>query len=150
MLVEMEIKMRDFLQRCFNVIWSNIFLAIYIAIWLFIVGDFWFIPTNSAAFGYAVLSFYLILPVCALVVNLVYGMREDSIKYYLPFFFGVMEILGGFLSFQLANIVANGKWNTWNTPDLEMGLYSFVPALQGLVIGLVIRWIRRRMAVKKK
>ena len=80
----------------------------------------------------------------------VYGMLEDSIKYYLPFFFGVMEILGGFLSFQLANIVANGKWNTWNTPDLEMGLYSFVPALQGLVIGLVIRWIRRRMAVKKK
>ena len=146
----MEIKMRDFLQRCFDVIWGNIFLAAYIVIWLFLVAYFWFIPSNTDAFGYAVLSFYLALPICAFVVNLVYGMREDSIKYYLPFFFGVMEILGGFLSFQLANIVANGKWNTWNTPDLEMALYSFVPALQGLVIGLLIRWIRNKMAAKKK
>lgn len=142
--------MRDFLQRCLEVIWRNIFLSVYIAIWLFIVAYFWFISSNTDAFSYAVLSFYLVLPICSFIVNLVYGIKDDSIKYYLPFFFGVMEILGGFLSFQLANIVSNGKWNTWNTPDLEMSLYSFVPALQGLLIGLLIRWIWKRAAAKRK
>lgn len=146
----METKMREFLWKCFEIIRHNIFLVAYAVIWLFIVAYFWFISSNTDAFGFAVLSFYLALPVCAFVVNLVYGMREDSLKYYLPFFFGVMEILGGFLSFQLSNIVSNGKWNTWNTPDLEMALYSFVPAVQGLVVGLIIRWIRRRMASNRK
>lgn len=142
--------MKDLLQRCLGVMRRNIGLVVYFVLWVVIVGGFWFTTTNSDAFGYAVIAFYLVLPVLSFAVSIVYGIGEDTIKYYLPFLFGVMEILGGFLSFQLSNIISNGKWNTWNTPDLEMSLYSFIPAVLGVAIGMLIRLIRRKMASGKK
>lgn len=146
---EVESDMEDLLRRCLDAMRSNIGLVVYFIIWCVLVGGFWFMKSGPNAIDYAVIAFYFVLPVTSFVIAIVYGMREDTLKFYLPFLFGVMEILSGFFSFQLANIIANGEWNTWNTPDLEMGLYSFIPALLGLLIGLLVRLVRKKIAAKR-
>lgn len=141
--------MKDLLKKYLEILRRHIVLVVYIVLWAVMAGCFWLMETNADAFAYSVIWFYLALPICSFVVAIVYGAGNHSIKYFLPILFGILETLGGFFTFQLANVIANGKWNSWNIPDLQMSLYSLIPALVGLLIGMAVRMIRTKNASRR-
>lgn len=137
--------MKEKINKILGFLYDNLGIAIYTLIWLGIVIYFWLKISGPAAIGgYVLISFYFVLPLASFAVAIYYGAGKDRIKYYIPLICGVFEVMGGFVTFQFANIISNGRWNTWNTPDLVMGLYTLVPALVGLGIGSFIRFIRKK------
>lgn len=141
---------KEKINKALDFVYDNIGLAAYIVVWLILIITFWVSVRGTEAFGYTVIAFYLIYPVSSIAVGVFYGMGERRIKYILPVICGLLEMLGGFFTFQCANIIANGRWNTWNTPDLQMALYGFIPALFGLAIGVLVRFIRKKIISKRK
>lgn len=141
--------MKEFLKKCLEILRRHIVLVVYFLIWLIMVGCFWLMETNADAFGYSLIVFYFILPLCSLAAAIIYGVGQSRIKYFLPFVFGILETLGGFFTFQLSNVLYNGKWNSWNVPDLQMCLYSFIPAAVGLLIGFAARMIWRKVIARR-
>ncbi len=137
--------MKEKINKILGFLYDNLGIVLYTMVWLGIVSYFWIEVSGTEAFGFTLISFYLVLPLASLAVAVYYGAGEDRIRYYIPLICGVFEVLGGFFTFQFANMVSNGRWNTWNTPDLVMGLYALVPALVGLGIGMLIRFIRKKV-----
>lgn len=137
--------MKEKINKILGFLYDNLGIVLYTMVWLGIVSYFWIEVSGTEAFGFTLISFYLVLPLASLAVAVYYGAGEDCIRYYIPLICGVFEVLGGFFTFQFANMISNGRWNTWNTPDLVMGLYALVPALVGLGIGMLIRFIRKKV-----
>lgn len=137
--------MKEKINKILGFLYDNLGIVLYTMVWLGIVSYFWIEVSGTEAFGFTLISFYLVLPLASLAVAVYYGAGEDRIRYYIPLICGVFEVLGGFFTFQFANMISNGRWNTWNTPDLVMGLYALVPALVGLGIGMLIRFIRKKV-----
>ena len=137
--------MKEKINKILGFLYDNIGIVLYTLFWLGIIIYFWLKVSGTEAFGYTLISFYLALPLASLAVGVYYGAGEDRIRYFIPLVCGVFEVLGGFFTFEFANMISNGRWNTWNTPDLAMGLYTFVPALVGFGIGLLIRFIRKKV-----
>ena len=81
------------------------------------------------------MAFYVLLPASALVVSVMYGAGDIRIRFIIPVILGGLEMLLGFLTFDLANLMSNGKWNSWNGPDWTLCLFSLLPALLGLAVG---------------
>lgn len=129
-------------NKILGFVYDNLGMVLYILVWLGIVIYFWLEVSGTEAFGFTLISFYLVLPLASLAVAVYYGAGEDRIRYFIPLICGAFEVLGGFFTFQCANMVSNGRWNT---PDLVMGLYTFIPALAGLGISLLIRFIRKKI-----
>jgi len=137
-------KMKEKINKILGFLYDNLGMVVYTLIWLGMVLYFWLKVSGTEAFGYTLLTFYFALPIASLAVAVYYGMGEDHIKYFMPLICGAFEVMGGFFTFQFANMISNGRWNTWNMPDLVMGLYALVPALVGLGIGSLIRFIRKK------
>lgn len=137
--------MKEKINKILGFLYDNLGMVLYTLVWLGIIIYFWLEVSGTEAFGFTLLSFYFILPIASFVVAIYYGAGEDRIRYFIPLICGAFEVLGGFFTFEFANVIANGRWNTWNAPDLVMGLYALVPALVGFGIGLLIRFIRKKV-----
>lgn len=142
--------MKEKINKILDFLYDNLGLVLYTLVWFGIVIYFWCKVSGTEAFGYTLIAFYFALPLASLAVAVFYGAGEERIKYLIPVICGAFEVLGGFFTFQFANMIANGRWNTWNTPDLVMGLYALVPALVGLGIGSLIRLVRKRIGKKNR
>lgn len=141
--------MKEKISKILGFLYDNIGIVLYTLVWLGLIIYFWLKVSGTEAFGYTLISFYLVMPLASLVVAVYYGAGEDRIRYFIPLICGAFELLGGFFTFEFANMISNGRWNTWNTPDLGMALYTFIPALVGYGIGLLIRFIRKKVGKQK-
>lgn len=78
--------------------------------------------------GYCVLFFYMIMPFTSLIVSLIISMKRGYLFWFYPIFVGLCGLVIPFLVF-----------GTFNVADL---FFAFFPALVGLAIGLIIRFIK--------
>ncbi len=123
----------------------NVGLIIYLVVWAALFCWFWLgqrILTGNEAI-YALGAFYVFLPASALVVSVMYGLGREKIRYVVPIMLGLLEMLLGFLTFELSNIISNGKWSSWNGLDWSLCLFSLVPSLLGVAIGEVCRRVKQ-------
>ena len=116
---------RRFRRHTFTVAAISAFVTILAALFLW---SFFISPSD--AMGYALLSLYLILPLSSLVCSLLLGLREHWIKWTAPVLFALLASLLPLLVF--------------GTTDLMYFLVSIVPGIVGLLIGQLIRFVRRR------
>lgn len=131
--------MRKVLER-------NVGLIIYLVVWAALFCWFWL--GKSALEGnemvYSLIAFYVLLPASALVVSVMYGAGESRVRFIVPVILGGLEGLLEFLTFNLANAVANGKWSGTGGFSWELCLFSMVPSLIGVIIGGVSRHLKRK------
>jgi len=135
---EMRENMKERLEK-------NVGLIIYLVVWAALFCWFWLgqrILTGNEAI-YALGAFYVLLPASALVVSVMYGGGGGKFRYIIPIILGLLEMLLGFLTFDLANILSNGKWNLWNNLDWSLCLFSLVPSLLGVAIGEVSKKMKK-------
>lgn len=128
-----------------RVLEKNVGLIIYLVVWAALFCWFWLgqrILTGNEAI-YALGAFYVLLPASALVVSVMYGLGRGRIRYIVPIILGLLEMLLGFLTFELSNIISNGKWSSWNGLDWSLCLFSLVPSLLGVAIGEISRRIKQ-------
>lgn len=142
--------MKEKIDKVLDFLYDNLGMVIYVAVWMAMIWFFWEKVSGSDAFGYGLFTLYLIFPICSLVVALYYGLGERKFKFYLPLICGVLEMMIQFCTFDLANRLSVGKWTLPDWTDLQLSLYSLIPALVGLGIGSLIRYIRKTKVVKKK
>ena len=120
-----------------KVLEKNVGLIIYLAVWAALFCWFWIgknALTSSEAI-YSLMAFYVLLPASARVVSVMYGAVDIRIRFIIPVILGGLEMLLGFLTIDWANLMSNGKWNSWNGPDWTLCLFSLLPALLGLAVG---------------
>lgn len=128
-----------------QVLEKNVGLIIYLVVWAALFCWFWLgqrVLTGNEAI-YALGAFYVLLPASALVVSVMYGLGRGRIRYVVPIILGLLEMLLGFLTFELSNIISNGKWSSWNGLDWSLCLFSLVPSLLGVAIGEISRRIKQ-------
>lgn len=142
--------MKERIDKIFDVLYEHIGLFFYVLLWIILVGFFWVKLSPGDAFGYSVLTFYLVLPIASLAVGIYYGMKKTRFRYAIPVLCGLFEMFGGFFTFQFKNMISNGRWNSWNTPDLQMSLYGIIPALVGLIIGILLHMFIKKLRKRKK
>lgn len=118
-----------------------IIAAVYLVIWTVLLITFWTMQPADAM-GYALLAFYLVLPVTTLVLSVAIG-RDDAFgrsRWLVAIVFGVFFFALTQLTFTLANILSN-PGTSW-VPELE-DLLGFVVgagiSLVGIAIGRAIR-----------
>ncbi|MDR1663779.1 MAG: hypothetical protein LBR83_02525 [Clostridiales bacterium] len=87
--------------------------------------------------GFAVLTFYMIMPVVSFVNALILGLKNAYRKWLYPIVFGA-----------LAFVI---PWVIFGAPDIFCLFFSFIPAEIGLGIGVLIYKARtRKMTGKRK
>ena len=88
--------------------------------------------------GYALLAFYLVLPVTTLVISVFIGRDESwsGSRWLMMLFFGVMYMLGPFATFSMANSLA---FDHRNLPQLTDMLPGILCSAVGIGIGALIR-----------
>lgn len=116
---------RRFRRHTFTVAALTAFVTILVVLFLWSL----FIDPGDVM-GYALLSFYLILPLTCLVCALLLGLREHWIKWLAPVLFAALALLLSLLVFR--------------TTDEIFFFVTFVPGLAGLLIGQLVRFVRRR------
>lgn len=114
---------------------NNVGLIIYLVVWAALFCWFWLGSVSGNEMIYSLGAFYVLLPASALVVSVMYGAGNSRIRHTIPIILGGLEMLLGFLTFNLANVLANGKWNDWNELDWSLCLFSLVPSMLGIAIG---------------
>lgn len=101
---------------------SFITVSIIILLW----GFFLMRPGDEMA--YSLLCFYLFLPISALISSLLIGKSESKIKWCVPFLFGAVGAVLPFLIF--------------GTFDIIFLIFAFIPAVLGLTVGLIVKYIK--------
>lgn len=105
----------------------GITLCIFLAIFLWgILG-----LKSGDEMGYCFLNFYLIMPLTSLIMGIILGIKNAYLNFLYPIVFG------GF-GFVIPGLVFRSSW------DLFASFFSLLPALLGLLIGLLIWKIRTR------
>ena len=99
---------------------------------------FWTVDDNCGM-GFAIMTFYMLIPVGSLLVTTAVAARGAGRAWVLIPLFGALQVLTGWLTYDLANTLAFGHWNM---PDLEMALVPMAFAVIGYGIGK--RIARRR------
>ena len=93
---------------------------------------------RSLDFKYGVLSrgsSHLVLPASAFIISVLYGQSDHRAIYLLTLFFGMMELLGCYLSFIHVSLTDIEKILA---PSSEIALYGVLPSLLGVMIGQYI------------
>lgn len=118
-------------------------LAGYTAIWMISVLLFWITPISDDPIAYSFLDFYLLLPLSTIVASFIIGhdKRWGWLKWVVPVFFGVMFMLAEYLTFSLANMLAN---ETINAPEFTMVLIGMVISLVAMGLGAFVQTRLRR------
>jgi len=110
------------------------FLPIYLFLLLLIVLEviFW-LNKNDFSLGYGILTYYILFPLCALIISIIYGRKTDNNKkYLLVLLFGSTTMFFQYTTYSLANMIS---FNKINLPYISMFLlYGFI-SLIGIIIG---------------
>ena len=103
---------------------------------------FW-LGSGSDAMGFALLVFYVILPVTALAASLAAGLRDywGKLKWLLPLVFALVYIVTDYATFLVANNILTGKINP---PRFDLCWLGAAASLAGLGLGCLIRWIKKK------
>ena len=141
--------MKEKIDKVLDFLYDNLGMVIYVGAWVAMVWYFWAKVSGSDAFGYGLFTLYLIFPICSLAVSLYYGMGERKLKFYLPLVAAVLEVMIQICTFDLSHRLLVGKWDLPDFSDLQLALYSLIPALCGLGIGSLIRYLRMNRRVKR-
>lgn len=115
-------------------------IVIYSLIWLICVIVFW-ISGDDCGLGYGLLVFYAILPFTTFVASYFCGRRESKWKWFVAAFFGFMEVMACWFTFDLANMIA---FKHWNMPNWGMAVGIMILSAVGLILG----HIRRKKNIK--
>lgn len=115
----------------------------YLVIWAVSVLFFWLGADPSDAMAYALLVFWLVLPVTTFVISVFIG-KDDGwahSKWLMLLFFGVMYMLAEWGTFSLANGLAFDKTGL---PDLTAMLPGLLCSAAGLGAGTLFRAVKHR------
>lgn len=128
---------------------SKIILVVsYLVVWALLIVLFWCFLDPGDAMGYALLAFYVVLPVITIIISFFIG-KDDSWanwRWLMMLFFGIMYMLAQYATFSLANMAAFAKINYPDLSDLPPGI---ICSAVGLALGSAVRALLKRKALKK-
>lgn len=149
----MEETYLGYLEESTNVVKSKekfsklILILVYIGIWAFSVMFFWLFTAPSDAMAYGLVFQWIIMPVTTFIVALLIGKRNyfGRKKWFAPIIMGVMFMLNGYATFDMANMTAF-KVVRW--PDFSFGFAGLIIAAAGVGIGELVRRIIEKKKLK--
>ncbi len=119
---------------------TKLFLVIsYLVIWALSIIIFW-LGGNYDAMGYALVAFYLVLPVSTLVISFFIGKDEGwaHTKWLMLLFFGFMFMLAPYATFSLANMTT---FEQFYLPDITAALPGIICSAVGMAVGTLVKRI---------
>lgn len=110
----------------------------YLVIWAGCLILFWFGTEPDDAMGYALMVFYLILPITTLVISIFIGKDTgwSNFKWLMLLFFGFMFMMAGYATFSLANTISFGNVHM---PELTAMIPGIIVSALGMLIGTLIK-----------
>lgn len=108
---------------------------IYMVIWSLYILFAWSKTHPGQIIEVSLFILYLVLPASAFIISVLYGQSDHRAIYLLTLFFGMMELLGCYLSFIRVSLTDIEKILA---PSSEIALYGVLPSLLGIVIGQYI------------
>lgn len=133
-----------FLEESTNVVRSKnrlakiILTAVYLGIWALGLFVYWVLMSPSDVMGFALMFFWLLLPVSTLTVSLVIGRNDywGKSKWLAVLAFGGMHMLAEFGTFKVGTMMAFGRIQA---PSWELFLAGAATAAAGMGIGKLLR-----------
>ena len=133
-----------FLEESTNVTRSRdrlakiILTAVYLGIWALGLFVYWVLMSPSDVMGFALMFFWLLLPVSTLTVSLVIGRNDywGKGKWLAVLVFGGMHMLAEFGTFKVGTMMAFGRIQA---PSWELFLAGAATAAAGMGIGKLLR-----------
>lgn len=149
--ITVEQNYMEYLEESTNTVKSREKLAKLIlvlstlVIWAVAVAVFWLVIDGSDAMGYSLVFTWVLLPVTMFVVSLITAKRGffGRFKWLEPVIFGIMYMLSGYVTFDVANMTA---FKTVRWPDFGMLPVGIAVSLAGIGAGLLIK----KLSEKKK
>lgn len=122
-----------------------ILIAAYLGIWAFALIVFWVFMSPTDALGYALVFFWMILPVATIVISFLIGKNNyfGELKWLLTIAFGLMHMLAEYATFSLANMIAS-NFDRIHLPDFQMMLIGAFFSAVGMGIGVLIHHIKSK------
>ena len=115
---------------------ENIWMIIYLLICAICIIDFWMGGADDdGAPGFAILWFYIIIPVASFVASFMYGKKKKKTKWLFILLCAVMGVVLDWVTFLLANTLVFGHINM---PEFSDAVGTGFPALIGMFISHVI------------
>ena len=108
---------------------------IYMMIWSLYILFAWSRTHPGQIIEVSLFILYLVLPASAFIISVFYGQSDHRAIYLLTLFFGMMELLGWYLSFIHVSLTDIEKILA---PSPEIVLYGVFPSLLGIMIGQYI------------
>ena len=108
---------------------------IYMMIWSLYILFAWSRTHPGQIIEVSLFILYLVLPASAFIISVLYGQSDHRAIYLLTLFFGMMELLGCYLSFIRVSLTDIEKILA---PSSEIALYGVLPSLLGVMIGQYI------------
>ena len=105
---------------------------IYMMIWSLYILFAWSRTHPGQIIEVSLFILYLVLPASAFIISVLYGQSDHRAIYLLTLFFGMMELLGCYLSFIHVSLTDIEKILA---PSTEIVLYGVFPSLLGIMIG---------------
>lgn len=123
----------------------NIQLAVYLVVWAVVVAVFWTVTKPEDAMGYALMAFYVVLPVTTLVLSVLIGRNAElgPKRFAAAAFFSVMYLLATYATFDAANGIETG---TMPSPEWGALIPGAVVSAIGLAIGAIAHKIEAARA----
>lgn len=133
-----------FLEESTNVVRSKnrlakiILTAVYLGIWALGLFVYWVLMSPSDVMGFALMFFWLLLPVSTLTVSLIIGRNDywGKGKWLAVLAFGGMHTLAEFGTFKVGIMMAFGRIQA---PSWELFLAGAATAAAGMGIGTLLR-----------
>lgn len=133
-----------FLEESTNVTRSRdrlakiLLVAVYLGIWALGLFVYWVLMSPSDVMGFALMFFWLLLPVSTLTVSLVIGRNDywGKGKWLTVLAFGGMHMLAEFGTFKVGTMMAFGRIQA---PSWELFLAGAATAAAGMGIGTLLR-----------
>ena len=126
-------------------------LLLFLSVWAIVILAFWCFGGSLDAMGYSILFLYLLLPLAILSTSFFIGFDSSfgHARYLMPLFYGILYLLAEYATFNLANIVANGKCSSWNTPEWTLLIAGIVLSAVGIGLGTLARFLKSQKALKE-
>lgn len=133
-----------FLEESTNVTRSRdrlakiLLVAVYLGIWSLGLFVYWVLMSPSDVMGFALMFFWLLLPVSTLTASLVIGRNDywGKGKWLVVLAFGGMHMLAEFGTFKVGTMMAFGRIQA---PSWELFLAGAATAAAGMGIGKLLR-----------
>lgn len=143
----------DYLEESTNVVKGKnkhskiVLLSTYLGIWAISLVVFWIFAQDDDAMAYAILVFYVLLPVATVITAFFIGKNDyyGKRKWLYSVLFGIMYMLAEYATFNAANMIAFDKINM---PDFFMIPIGTAISLIGMSIGFCINKFNERSRKK--